>query len=155
MRGFTLIELVMVIVLLGVMAIFVAPKFAETSVFNVRGFHDETLAYLRYAQSAAVAQRRTVCVAFSSNSIGLSMASAGQSYNCDAALTGPRGDRPALANAKSGVVYDGALPPETILFDALGQPVDATGTSLAKQSIQVKTAAQTITVEAVTGYVHD
>ena len=40
-RGFTLIELVMVIVLAGVLAVVAAPKLFSTDDFYARGFHDE------------------------------------------------------------------------------------------------------------------
>jgi prepilin-type N-terminal cleavage/methylation domain-containing protein len=58
-QGFTLIELIMVIVILGVLAVFAAPRIFNNADFYARGFHDETLALLRYAQKSAVAQRRT------------------------------------------------------------------------------------------------
>ena len=56
-EGFTLIEMIMVIVILGVLAVFVAPRMMGTSDFYARGFHDETLGYLRYAQKTAIAQQ--------------------------------------------------------------------------------------------------
>ena len=58
--GFTLIELIMVIVLVGVLSVFIAPKLFNSDDFNARGFHDQTLAFLRYAQKTAIAQRRPV-----------------------------------------------------------------------------------------------
>jgi MSHA pilin protein MshC len=168
-RGFTLIELVMVIVMLGVLAVFAVPKMSGPSAFNVRGFHDETLAYLRYAQSTAVAQRRTVCVVFTSNAVQLSLASLSTPYVClaSAKLAGPRGEPQASATAKSGVNYEKGLAPSAFFFDALGQPVDATGSTLAKQTLHVTDDLVTtvndtgsngvlrIVVEAVTGYVHE
>jgi MSHA pilin protein MshC len=154
-RGFTLIELVMVIVLLGILAVFIAPKFAGVSVFNVRGFHDETMAYLRYAQKTAVAQRRTVCVEFAADSITLSVASIAESYNCDAFLTGPRGEPQAKATAKTGVTYAAGVAPAAFKFDGLGQPVDGSGNSLAIQELHVADAGRSIWVEPVTGYVHE
>lgn len=66
-RGFTLIELIMVMVMLGVLAVFAAPRIFNSDDFYARGFHDETLALLRYAQKTAIAQRRTVCVTFTSS----------------------------------------------------------------------------------------
>ena len=48
-RGFTVIELVLVIALVGALAVFAAPRIFNLSDFNARGFHDETLALLRYA----------------------------------------------------------------------------------------------------------
>ena len=57
MRGFTLLELVMVLLLVGVLAVFVAPRF-EVAVFNARGFADQVGAALRFAQKAAIARRQ-------------------------------------------------------------------------------------------------
>ena len=69
--GFTLVELVMTMIVVGILAVAVLPRFADVSVFEARGFRDETLSLLRYAQKSAVAQRRTVCVAVASDGITL------------------------------------------------------------------------------------
>jgi MSHA pilin protein MshC len=149
-RGFTLIELIMVMVLLGVMAAFLTPQL-NTKDFDARGFHDETLALLRCAQKAAIAQRRTVCVSFTSGSAALSVATAPASSNCDGNLTGPKGETPAQVTAPADVAYQ-AVPAGAFWFSALGQPSQA----LALQVTQGGVAAgPVITVEADTGYVHD
>ncbi len=151
--GFTLIELIMVIVLLGVLAVFAAPRMFNSDDFNARGFHDETLAFLRYAQKTAIAQRRTVCVAFTANSATLNIASAAATTTCNTALRGPKGDSPGTITAKTGVAYSAA--PTDFNFDGLGQPVNASGASVATQTMQVSNAAKSITVETATGYVHE
>jgi MSHA pilin protein MshC len=153
-KGFTLIELVIVIVLMGVLAVLAAPRILDRSTFDARGFHDQTLAYLRFAQKTAVAQRRTVCVSFSGgNSLSLKIASQPAVYSCDTDLPGPTGESPGRITGNSGVTYSGN--PSSFNFDALGQPVDSAGAALATQTLQVATAANTITVEAGTGYVHE
>ncbi|MDO8261656.1 MAG: type II secretion system protein [Gallionella sp.] len=152
-RGFTLIELIMVIVLMGVLAVFAAPRIFNSDDFNARGFHDETLAFLRYAQKTAIAQRRTVCVVFSgTTSASLRIASAAATPTCNTDLRGPKGDSPGTITAKGNVVY-GALP-ANFGFDGLGQPVDGMGALVATQTIQISNAAN-VMVEAGTGYVHD
>jgi len=153
--GFTLIELIMVIVLMGVLAVVAAPRIFNSNDFNARGFHDETLAYLRYAQKTAIAQRRTVCVTFGSNAVTVSIASAPATFDCAAAgaLKGPKGDTPVTVTAKSGVAY--ASTPAAFNFDGLGQPITSAGAAVGKQTIQVTGAAQSITVETATGYVHE
>lgn len=158
MRGFTLLELIVVMVLLGILSIYAAPRLSNTSDFDAFGFHGETLAYLRYAQKTAIAQRRTVCVAFASSSVTLSIASSSGSYDCAAAgdLTGPRGERaPVTLIARSGVTF--AATPISFNFDGLGQPISAAGTGGAQgtQTIQIKDVGKSITVETVTGYVHE
>ena len=37
-RGFTLIELIMVMVIVGILAVFVAPRFFDAGLFRSRGF---------------------------------------------------------------------------------------------------------------------
>src|ERR1700732_3051974 len=53
-RGFTLIELVTVITIVGVLAAFVAPRFWSQQTFSDRGYVDELAAALRSTQKAAV-----------------------------------------------------------------------------------------------------
>lgn len=72
-KGFTLIELIMVIVILGVLAVFAAPKLFDNLAFTGRGLHDETMALLRFAQKTAIAQRRAVCVTVNSTGVSLAM----------------------------------------------------------------------------------
>ena len=166
-HGFTLIELIMVVVILGVLAVVAAPRILNTGDFAARGFHDETLSILRYAQKTAIAQRRMVCVIGTANSVTLTFFDSTSAVplvnGCNEPLTGPTGKRPADILAKSGVTYftsaPGAVPSiaaPSFNFDGLGQPVDGSGAALAaNQVIQVNNASNTITVEAATGYVHE
>lgn len=157
-RGFTLIELIMVMVMLGVLAVFAAPRIFNSDDFYARGFHDETLGLLRYAQKAAVAQRRTVCVSVSTSapaSASLSIASATPGA-CDTALVSPNKTctvsgigSTACINARAGISYSTGA---ALTFNGLGQPS-------ASATFQVNTlagaAGNPIIVEAETGYVHD
>lgn len=137
--------MIMVMVLVGVLAVFAAPRLFSSTDFYARGFHDETLALLRYAQKTAIAQRRTVCVSFTISSATLKVDNDG-SAGCEANLAGPRGETPGSITARSGVNYS-ALP-SAMSFDALGRA------SLG-QSIAVQGVGRSITVEAGTGYVHE
>lgn len=159
-RGFTLIELIMVIVILGVLAVFAAPRLFNNSDLYAKGFHDESLAYLRYAQKTAIAQRRTVCVSFpSSSSLVLSIASSPETLDCSAPTTmnGPKGDTAsATLNARSGSGVTYSTTPAALNFNGLGQPTTSAGVVLlVAQTIQVVGVTNTITVEAATGYVHE
>jgi MSHA pilin protein MshC len=164
--GFTMIEAVAVIAIVGVLFVVAIPTADNVSgsAFYKRGFHDETLALLRYGQKAAIAQRRTVCVEFtgtdpddpeSVESVALSMdasADKASTPNCTN-LQGPKSGGTTVT-ALSSVAY--STQPANFYYDGLGTPVDALGDALAaNQTIQVLGVAKTITVEAYTGYAHD
>jgi prepilin-type N-terminal cleavage/methylation domain-containing protein len=53
-RGFTLIELVVVITITGILAAYIAPRFWTQQTFSDRGYVDELAAALRSTQKAAV-----------------------------------------------------------------------------------------------------
>ncbi len=79
----------MVLIITGILAVSVLPKFADKSVFEARGFREETMALLRYAQKAAVAERRTVCVTVNATGLSLNIAGTAGSTSCGSTLTVP------------------------------------------------------------------
>ena len=141
--GFTLIELVMVIVILSILSIIAIPKFFDNSVFQARGFADQVLATLRYAQKTAIAQHRLVCVNLTSTTLTLTIAANNGNTSCSLAVNLP--DRASnTLTAPSGITLN---PATSLNFNALGQ-VNAPA------NITISGVATAITVEAETGYVH-
>jgi MSHA pilin protein MshC len=65
-RGFTIIELVVVIIVVGVLAVTALPRFFNRDDYDLRGFHDKALGTLQFARKAAVAARHHVCVTVNS-----------------------------------------------------------------------------------------
>ena len=144
-RGFTLVELAVILLLVGILAIFVVPGFRSVAVFDTRGFADQVGAALRFAQKAAIAQRRTVCVTLAVDSLTLTQSTAPPpSAACGAALTIP-GASGNVLNAPAGVT----LSPGNLLFTALGQAVPGTTVTVTGEP-----PPRIITVEGETGYVH-
>lgn len=137
-RGFTLVELVVTLILIGILAVAVLPRFAERSVFEARGFSDETAALLRYAQKSAVAQRRTVCVTLGAGGVALNIASVAGSAVCDTALA-----LPATPHGGSGL----AASVGSFSFTALG------ATDKAADITITIAGGSTLTVDHKTGYV--
>jgi MSHA pilin protein MshC len=142
-RGFTLAELITVLVIVGIIAAVAAPRFFERNVFDSRGFYDQVISTLRYAQKAAIAEHRFVCVTFTPGSITLSQGATGA---CGGDLTSPTGQTPYVVSAPGGVTLSGYT---DFTFNALGRPSLA-----AKQNITVSGYGTSIVVEAETGYVH-
>jgi len=60
--GFTLVELVATLVIIALIAAVSGPLFFDINIFRQRGFFDETLSAVRYAQKHAVATGCTVRV---------------------------------------------------------------------------------------------
>jgi MSHA pilin protein MshC len=157
-HGFTLVELIMVILLMGILAVYAAPRVFDSNNFYSRGFHDETLGYLRYAQKTAIAQRRTVCVAFAGSSLTLNIASLPAVVNCAApgSLNGPKGNTAsATLNARAGVAYGTAPAPTSFNYNGLGRPTDNAGAEVATQTFLVVGVDRSIRIESATGYVHE
>lgn len=147
-KGFTMTELVVVIVIFGILAAVVLPRFQGGSGFEERALRDETIAALRYAHKSAIAARRTVCGAFSSVGASFRVASDYGATDCSAgsALEGPQGG--ALTVAVDGQSYS-AYPSAGVVFGADGRPAAAATISIAGLP-----AVLDIRIEAETGYVH-
>ncbi len=143
--GFTLVELLTTMIVLGILAALVAPRFLGGYGFHDLGFADETRAILRYARHAALARQRSVCVGFTASSVTLTYASAYGSGACDTGLPAPSGSPvPYQVSGRGSAAFSPV--PANFSFDRLGRPSAA-------QTINVAGAAPVV-VEAETGYVH-
>lgn len=149
-RGFTLLELVVLIVIIGILAATVLQRFAGKHGFEERALHDQVVAALRYAQKSAVAARRTVCVSFSTSpsKVDFSISSTYPAANCSvgSSLVGPDGTNLSVVASGSTTISSSA---SSFSFDAAGRPSVA-----ASITVSGLPATLAITVESETGYVH-
>lgn len=149
--GFTMVELVMVIIMLGILAVFIMPRM-DTSGYRAILFHDQTVAALRYAQKTATSHRRLVCVTFAASTVTLTMALANPAASCGASLL--------LPGATSNVMTSGDTTnavfspvPASLYFQPDGRGTsDGAGLTIYSASPKIN-GASAITVVGATGYV--
>jgi len=151
--GFTLIELITVMLIIGIMAFIVVPRLDLLRGFDEIGYRDKVKATLEYARKSAVAQRRNVRVTLAGNNLTLTIdndvpeGGAAGTYPRPLVLPAPDSSCAATNQicAPSGITLAGTA---TLSFTPLGVPSSAGSYTVTGD------AAQTITVEAETGYVH-
>lgn len=136
-RGYSLIELVVVLVVAGILAAIAMPQFNQPQI-DASWYQEQAKAALRYAQRQAVAQHRTVYVFVAASSIELCFA-ATNPCPAGSGLPDMTTGNPYKINAPGGV----SLVPLAFSFNPLGQP-----------SAGAPFTVGTVTVEAETGYVH-
>jgi len=147
-QGFSLIELIMVIVILGTISISVIPKLAEKSDFAEHAFFNDTLNALRYAQKLAVATHCDVQISFSANSYVLkrpaTISDCGVSTSSfTLSVVNPGTGSASYTGSESGVTLSST---SSIVFFALGDAsTDAT----------ITVAGNTIEVEQKTGFAYE
>ncbi|MDP1614094.1 MAG: prepilin-type N-terminal cleavage/methylation domain-containing protein [Sulfuritalea sp.] len=137
--GFTLVELVAVIVLLGILSAVIAPNLTRSGV-DGRNFVDRAFNSMRYAQKLAIAQRRTTFVCIGANSLAVGFATL-----CPAPAGDPGGG--TISFSSTAVL----MTPVEFSFDAQGRVAAPHSIVI---SIPDTGDSHTLLVEANTGYVH-
>jgi MSHA pilin protein MshC len=149
--GFTLVELVVTVFVLGIIAAFAVPRFAARSTFESRGFYDRATATVRYAQKLAIAQRRPVFVCVNAPSVG--DISVSYAAGCAAQIADTTGVALRVP-APSGVTLASDAPGDVFSFlSGLGRT--AAQVTITLTSTVPGDPARSIVVENETGYVHN
>lgn len=147
-RGYTIVEVLLVVVILGILGTIAGPRFFDNDAFDERAYYDELVTALRYAQKTAVASGCPVRVAVGVASYALAQ-QAVSSGHCDVAdATFPVPVRLPTGETMSGTAPIGitTAPTTTFTYSALGR------TNLgADQALTV--GSRTLTIQAESGFV--
>lgn len=149
--GFTLIELVMSLVIIGILAVVAMPKFNLLLSPSVDAVQQTVLSALRQARSHSFAHRRAVCVVVSSSSLTMTQASSYPASSCvGTPILAPDGEINFIKSFQ-GVIIDGS-PSQTIHFQPDGKiTTDAAGLSVSNFSIAVSFRDQNADVINIVG----
>lgn len=117
-RGFTLIELIVVVMLLGILSVFAMGRLFDQNQFAAKGFFDDTVTAVRFAQKLAVSSGCAVQVQITSTSYQLFQGTTCSSGVFTNAVANPanRANPYLNNNMPSGF----SLTPATIEFHARG-----------------------------------
>lgn len=168
-KGFTLIELVMVIVLIGLLAVYAAPRLGSITTTKAAVFTDKLRVDIRYAQNLAMTRNLRSRVYF--NGTGGAPASGyavvtGTTSTCTAFID-PVVGGPVRVTLGAGEYAGISVVPDMncLEYDALGRPYDCTlapapaacSTTLSGMAISVQANAVevgTVTITTQTGAVN-
>ena len=144
--GFSLIELVMVLVIVSIIAAYAVPQFSDRAAMTVPQQADALIRDLRHAQQLALSWNRPL--RFTVSASGYSVACAPGAPGTAPCNVSPVQD-PARGGGFQATTVNGiVLSPATIDFDTLGRPnvaaaIDVSGGGLTK----------TVNVAAISGFV--
>ena len=144
--GFTLIELILVIVLLGIISAVALPRFTGSSGFDQRVLFDDTLNAVRYAQKVAIATGCKTRISISANSYTLLRENSCGSDDFSSSLTV---EHPATGESS----YTGSQADVSLTATQANTTFDALGRANTDNTISV--GSRRIAIIAATGFSYD
>ena len=139
--GFTIIELVVTILIVGILSISVGPRFFGTISYQNRKATDDLLSALRYSQQVAMNRGGDIELILTPTNFTVQRSGGGS-------LRSPDGLIPYTKTFPATIT---AVATSTIRFNSIGQPVNSTSIPLTN-NVVLNIGSSTITVEADTGY---
>lgn len=138
MRGYTLVELIVVMLVITVLAAVAMPRLTDRTALEERGFRDQLRAMLDHSRKLAMAQQRDVCVLVGATQVR-AVYTVGGACAAGTPVAEPSGTNPFVIAVPTGIVMGGSL---ALRFNARGQPVPN-----ANQNLTLGTLALSISRE--------
>jgi MSHA pilin protein MshC len=149
-NGFSLIELILILIIISILSITALPKFFNVLSFSSQTYFDEVLNSIRYAQKLAVVMGCDVQVATTSNSLTLLARDACRTGNFNTMIHDPITGKDFVKIAPTDVNIASLDMP--IYFDRIGRAHKTTG-QVTNANLIV--ASRGITIIAETGFVYE
>ena len=152
--GFTMMELVLVMVLIGVLAAIGVPRLMGDNTMAAAAFGDQVVSALRTAQKSAVARRRLVCATVGGSAVTLTISPSSTALDCTTPLNAE-----TYSTSASGVTA--TVTPSTLFFQPNGMITsDMGGRAPVSGTVLIRSGAGTgartsrsIAFSGTTGYV--
>lgn len=155
-HGFTLVEMVTTLIIVGIIGIFAVGRLDFNDVFEQRGVRDKVVAALQFVRKAAVAQRRYVCVVTNGGTVSFTIDTAVPENTASAfGGTCPFAQALALpvADRDCGVAGNAVCSRGHATIGGGNFQFDPQGRASATTTFTV-TGQSSITVEGESGHVH-
>ena len=162
-NGFTLVEIIVVVVILGIAALIAVPMLSSAADMQVRAAANRLAADLDYAKGLAVTHQTGYAVVFDTTNESYDIRKS--PYGTDDIVTNPvRPDQDYVVNfstdsnmSRVEITGTTGLTSDTVTFDYLGSPYSGAGTTTPLNSgvvtLQADTFTMTVDIEPMTGYV--
>jgi MSHA pilin protein MshC len=123
-HGFTMVELIVVLVLIGIIGSMAAGRFMERSTFDTAAWTEQLRSTLRHAQKVAIAQNQPVYVHLTSSRVAVCLDSDAACAADDRRVRAPGGANSGSAPTRAACGSDNWMceaPPEGVTMHRQGQ----------------------------------